>query len=246
MRYNGENYIAGRVEDYERFRNNQKEKYRGEEENPEYYCERKNERNNKMNNEKEISLINKQEETIPEMTIGKIFAESGMFADIKNAAQGYVKVMAGKELGLSPIQSLTAFYFVNGKLGIVSNTMAALVKKSGKYDYEIVIHTNEECVIDFFKINGEKKKIGTSKFDIKAAAKAGIVNKDVWKNYTMNMLFARAITNGIRWYCPDAVSAFIYSVEELHDLEPEKKIETITMSQEGEVSSGNVKKDSVE
>lgn len=171
----------------------------------------------------------------PEMAIGKVFAESGMFPDIKNAAQGYIKVMAGKELGLSPIQSLGAFYFVNGKLGITSHTMAALIKKSKQYDYEIVEHTAESCTIDFFIINGEKKKIGTSTFNLKDAAKAGIVNKDVWKNYAKNMLFARALMNGARFYCPDAVSAFMYSTEELHDLDIEKKVEVVTMSQEGEV-----------
>ena len=170
-----------------------------------------------------------------EMAMGEVFAKSEMFPDIKNAAQGYIKILAGKELGLSPIQALNSFYFVGGRLGIAAQTMAALVKKSGKYDYQIVTHTETECIIDFFIVNGDKKKIGTSRFDIKAAAKAGIVNKDNWKNYPMNMLFARALMNGVRWFSPDAVSAFTYSVEELQDLQPEKKQEVITMSQEGEV-----------
>jgi hypothetical protein len=172
------------------------------------------------------------------MSMGKIFAESGMFPDIKNAAQGYIKIVAGKELGLSPIQSLNSFYFVSGKLGIISQTMAALVKKSGRYDYEIKKHDENECIIDFYKINGEKKLLGTSKFDIKAAAKAGIVNKDNWKNYPMNMLFARALMNGVRWFAPDSVSAFIYTVEELQDLEAPKKQEIVTLT-ETEVQRGD-------
>jgi len=170
-----------------------------------------------------------------EMVMGEVFAKSGMFPDIKNAAQGYVKILAGKELGLSPIQALNSFYFVNGRLGIMSQAVSALVKKSGKYDYQIVSHTDQECVIEFYLVNGDKKKIGTSKFDMKAAAKAGIINKDVWKNYPMNLLFARAMMNGVRFFCPDAISSLTYSVEELRDLEPEKKQEVITMSQEGEV-----------
>jgi hypothetical protein len=184
----------------------------------------------------ENEIIKAPETMLPEMVVGKIFAESGIFPDIKNAAQGYVKIMAGKELGLSPIQSLSAFYFVHGKLGIMAQAVAALVKNSKKYDYEIIIHTNEECSIDFFKINGERKKTGNSKFTMKDAAKAGIVNKDVWKNYPMNMLFARALMNGVRWYAPDSNTAFLYSTEELHDIEQEKRIETVTMTQEGEVT----------
>lgn len=167
------------------------------------------------------------------MALGKVFAESGVFPDIKSAAQGYIKILAGKELGLSPMQSLNSFYFVSGRLGIVAQAMGALVKKSGKYDYRITEHTAEKCSIEFFRLNGEEKSLGTSTFDIKAAAKAGIVNKDNWKNYPMNMLFARALMNGVRWFCPDAVSAFTYSVEELQDLEDPKKTETIVLNEEG-------------
>jgi len=173
------------------------------------------------------------------MELGKVFAESGVFADIKSAAQGYIKTLAGKELGLSPIQALNSFYFVANRLGIVAQTMGALIKKSGKYDYKIENHTDQECVISFFKIKDDKETvIGESKFDIKMAAKAGIVNKDNWKNYPMNMLFARALMNGIRWYCPDAVSAFTYSVEELEDLSPSKKEEVVAITKEGEVTNG--------
>lgn len=172
------------------------------------------------------------------MAMGEVFAKSGMFPDIKNAAQGYVKILAGKELGLTPIQSINSFYFVGNRLGIISQAVAALVKKSGKYDYTIEEHNDQVCVLNFYKIAGDKKEIiGESRFDIKAAAKAGIVNKDNWKNYPMNMLFARALMNGMRWFCPDAVSASVYSVEELQDLNEPKPTETVVMKGE-EVTRG--------
>jgi len=183
-----------------------------------------------MENGKEIALNVSQD-----MELGKIFAESGIFPDIKSAAQGYIKILAGKELGLSPMQAINSFYFVNGRLGIVAQTLGALVKKSEKYDYKISNHTDQECSIDFFKLGEEKEKIGESHFNLKMAAKAGIVNKDNWKNYPMNMLFARALMNGVRWFCPDAVSAFTYSVEELEDLNIQKPIETVTVTEGGEV-----------
>ncbi len=180
-----------------------------------------------MEENKSITTLNEG------MELGKVFAESGTFPDIKSAAQGCIKVLAGKELGLSPMQSLNSFYFVAGRLGIVAQTMAALVKKSGKYDYKVDTHTAEECVISFYrKDQNQMEKIGESRFDIKMAAKAGIVNKDNWKNYPMNMLFARALMNGIRWHCPDAVSAFTYAVEELEDLTITKKEEVITLDTE--------------
>jgi len=177
-----------------------------------------------------------------EMAMGEVFAKSGMFPDIKNAAQGYIKILAGKELGLSPIQALGAFYFVNGKIGIVSQAMAVLVKRSPNYDYEIIEHTEIICSIQFYKTYVDKReKIGFSSFDIKAAARAGIVNKDVWKNYPKNMLFARALMNGVRWYCPDAVSAIAYSVEELQDMVPEKVETTVILNNDKGGKNGTKK-----
>lgn len=171
-----------------------------------------------------------------DMELGKVFAESGLFPDIKSASQGLVKILAGKELGLSPIQSLNSFYFVNGRIGIVSQTMGALIKNSKKYEYETKEHTNETCKIAFYKIiDGKKELLGESVFGKVEAARAGVINKDNYKNYPMNMYFARALANGARWYCPDVISAF-YIVEELQDLTPEKKEEVITINASGEVT----------
>ena len=44
------------------------------------------------------------------------------------------------------------------------------------------------------------------------------------------MLFARALMNAVRWYCPDAVSATMYCVEELNDLAIEKKVTEISFN----------------
>src|SRR3990167_5628313 len=89
------------------------------------------------------------------MEYGKMFADSGMFPDVKSAAQGAVKILAGKELGFSPMQAINSFYFVNGKLAMLTQAMAALIKKSDKYDYQILTQTSEGCVIAFFEIKKE-------------------------------------------------------------------------------------------
>lgn len=178
--------------------------------------------------EKAIALNIMQEP----MEYGKIFAESGMFPDVKSASQGAIKVLAGKEVGISPLQSQNAFYFVGGRLGMVSQAMAAIIKKSGKYDYEILEHTTEGCKIAFYLIEEKKRvKIGETVFTKAMAASAGLINKDNYKNYPLNMYFSRALANGARWFCPDAVSGF-YTVEELQDLEPEKKPTIVSIENE--------------
>ena len=171
-------------------------------------------------------IIVRSEVLIEPMEYGRIFAASEMFPDVKSAAQGAVKLMAGRELGMTPIQSLNSFYFVAGRIAIMAQAMGACIKKSGKYDYEIIEHTEEICRIAFYKTGIEKEKIGESEFTKKMAAAAGIINKDNWRNYPKNMLFCRALANGARWFCPDAIAGF-YSVEELQDLTSEKKEEIV-------------------
>ena len=70
-----------------------------------------------------------------------IMLESGAFPDIKTAAQAMVKVIAGNELGFSPIVSMTGIHFFQGKVSLGANLIASLIKDSGKYEYKITEHT---------------------------------------------------------------------------------------------------------
>lgn len=170
------------------------------------------------------------------MAIGEVFAKSNMFPDVKSQAQAVVKILAGKELGLSPFESMASIYIVNGKLALTSKAMSGLVKKSKKYDYVVKKLDETECTISFVK---ESSEIGVSTFTFKDAAKAGLANKDVWKNYPKNMLFARAISNGVRWFCPEIISGY-YTTEEIEDLgeTPSPALKTVSIDATGEVSNG--------
>ena len=196
--------------------------------------------------EKKITDLVISKELADTMSLGDIFVKSGMFPDIKVQAQAVVKILAGRELGLSPLESMTNIYIVNGKVALQVKVIAALIKKSGKYDYQVEKQDNEECTIAFFQKNGTFKEIGKSTFTIKDAAKAGIVNKDSWKNYPKNMLFARALSNGARFYCPDVYSA--YTPEELEGNNGKKETKpieaehtTVTVNTKGEVKQNGKK-----
>ena len=165
-----------------------------------------------MDDQKEIVVLDELKQPL---AIGEVFAKSGMFPDCKSQAQACVKIMAGKELGLSAFESMASIYIVNGKLALTSKAMSGLVKRSKKYDYVIKKLDDTECTID---ITRESEVIGSTTFTFKDAAKAGLVNKDVWKNYTRNMLFARAISNACRFFCPEVISGY-YTTEELEDLD---------------------------
>jgi hypothetical protein len=163
------------------------------------------------------------------MALGQVFVQSGMFKDIKTQAEAVVKILAGREIGLAPIESMNNVYIVNGRTSIMSGIMASLIKKSLKYDYKIDTLTDTECVLTFFsKKENTLTELGKSTFTFKDAAKAGLVNKDVWKNYPKNMLFARALSNGKTFYCPDVVST--YTTEELKDIDPRNIENTVALN----------------
>lgn len=155
------------------------------------------------------------------MSIGKAFYESGMFTDIKSAAQAVVKITAGKEMGIPPFAAMSGIHIIVGKPTVGAGLMAANVKGSGKYDYRVVEQSDKVCSIDFMQKVGKMvdgklldayEKIGNSTFTIEDAKKAGTKNID---KFPKNMLFARAISNGVKWFCPDIFNGPVYVPEEM-------------------------------
>ncbi len=145
------------------------------------------------------------------MTLGKVLAASGYFADSREAAQAVVKVLAGAELGFGPIASMTGVNIIKGKVSLSANLIAAAIKRSGRYNYRVVSLTDTDCRIDFYEAG---ERVGTSTFTADDAKLAGL-GGDNWRKFPRNMLFARAISNGAKWYCPDLSGGPLYTPEEL-------------------------------
>ena len=156
------------------------------------------------------------------------FFKSGIFQDVKDMSVALVKIQAGQELGISPIMAMKEVYLIPSKAGVKiqigASLQAAMIKKSGKYDYRIVDHSKEICTIHFFERRGDKwEKIGGESYTIGDARAAGLTaGKDVWTKHPKNMLFARAMSNGAKWHCPDVFGGAIYNES---DEFPESKFE---------------------
>jgi hypothetical protein len=145
--------------------------------------------------------------------VGKVVVASGDFPLIQSAAAVAVRILVGREKGLSPFDSLAAVYLVNGRATFSANAMAGFVKRSGRYDYRIKKHTNEGCEIAFYEGTEE---LGVSSFSMQDA-KAANLNGNNWRFYPRNMLFARAMSNGVKWFCPDLLACGAYVHGELGD-----------------------------
>ena len=149
--------------------------------------------------------------------LGDVLSQSGYFADARQAAQAIVKVLAGRELGFGPIASMTGIHIIQGRPAIGADLMAKAVKRSGRYNYRVSELTDEACSIDFFEKSGDAwQPIGVSRFTKQDATKAKTKNLDA---FPRNMLFARAMSNGVKWYCPDALGLTSYTPEELEGIE---------------------------
>jgi hypothetical protein len=153
--------------------------------------------------------------------IGQTMAKSGMFPDVTDGAKALVKILAGKEIGVTPFQSMTNIHVILGKATMGANLMAAKVKGSGKYDYRVMDLTNETCSILFKQrdslAEGGWADLGKFTYSLEDAKRAGLVTTgSSWEKYPSNMLFARAISSGVRIYCPDVFNGnLVYVPEEL-------------------------------
>lgn len=148
------------------------------------------------------------------LNLGEVLYKSGYFKDISSAAQAVVKILRGQELGIGPVGSLEGVYVVEGKTALGAGLIGSLIKRSGRYDYKILELTDQGCKIAFLE-NG--KQIGVTSFTEEDAKRAGLLGKSSWQKYPRNMYFARALSNGARWYCPDVFAGAVYTPEELSD-----------------------------
>lgn len=124
------------------------------------------------------------------------------------------KIMAGREMGFGPFASANGIHIIKGKPTIGANLMASAVKGNGKYDYRVREMSNERCSIEFFERVGDKlESLGISTFTKEDATAAETQNMH---KFPRNMLFARAMSNGVKWFVPDVFSGnVVYVPEEL-------------------------------
>ena len=88
------------------------------------------------------------------MMWGEMASHSGLAKNM-NAYQAGMIIQAGSELGYGPAASLNCFYIVGHKVTPLGQTMAAMIKKSGKYTYKVLSSTDEVAEITFMEKDGD-------------------------------------------------------------------------------------------
>lgn len=169
--------------------------------------------------------------------IARALASSNMFKDARQAEQAFAKILIGRDLGLSPTEAMTNIHIIEGKPELSANLHAAKVKQAPGYDYKVARLDAEAAVIEFYANPDEtvprhvqENLIGVSEFSIEDAKTAKLEQKTgpnasegTFKRYPRNMLFARAMTNGVAWYCPEVMGSLrVYAVGEVAEMEGEQ------------------------
>jgi len=150
---------------------------------------------------------------------GEIFYQSGFFPDVKSEAQAIVKIMAGAACGLDAFTSMANINIIKGRIEMNAHLHSLHVKQSEKYDFEVLEHTDQKCVIQFWELSkrtGQWQKSGVSSFSQDDAKKAGLISAGgMYQKYPRNMLLSRAMTNGVEWFCPDVFQSRVYAPGEI-------------------------------
>jgi hypothetical protein len=144
--------------------------------------------------------------------LGAILVKSGFFKDTRDEAQAIVKVLYGGEQGFGPIASMLGVYIVNGRPSLSAQMIAAAIQKSGVFKYRVREWTDKLCRVEFLEGH---ESIGVSEFSLEDAQRAGLLSNETWKKYPKAMLWARAMSQGARAFCPAVFHGAIYTPEEL-------------------------------
>lgn len=138
--------------------------------------------------------------------------KSGFFPRSVNTPEKVIAVMlAGRELGLPPMQSIRAISIVDGKPTLSAETMLALAYQRVPGLKVEVKSSNEGATVIGSRPGGPTVTVSFSKAD---ATAAGLLGKDNWRKYPAAMFRARAISAWCRVVTPDAILG-CYTPEEL-------------------------------
>lgn len=149
--------------------------------------------------------------------VARALAASSMFKDGRQAEQAFARILLGRDLGLSPTESMSAIHIVEGKPELSADLQASMLRtyrspEGDRYDYRITTPGDKrdtECTVQVrYREPGEKwEVIGEETFGVEDARRAGLIGKDPYRKYPRNMFFARAISNAIAFFCPEVAHA---------------------------------------
>lgn len=133
-------------------------------------------------------------------------------------AEATAAMLAGRELGFSPMASLRAFDNISGTPAPKAATLRAVVQAAG---HEVVVEesTAQRAVVRGRRRGSDEWQVAT--WDIaRAQSMPQYKSNPNWKSLPAQMLVARATAEVCRWIGGDAIMGMPYAAEEIDDMRP--------------------------
>jgi hypothetical protein len=129
-------------------------------------------------------------------------------------AEATAAILAGDEVGLSPMASLRSFDIIQGTAAPRAMTQRAIVQAKG---HEVWVHesTDSRSIVRGRRAGSDI--VQESVWDVGRARALGLTGKHNWKVQPKAMLVARATAECCRLVAADALLGIPYAVEEIAD-----------------------------
>jgi hypothetical protein len=161
-------------------------------------------------------IVLRHQEQADLLTFAKAIVGSALFTEqgITSVERAAIAIVAGREIGIGPVESMRSFHFANGGVQPSADLLARLVRRHPRYDYRVCDISEGGCELEFF-IDGAPA--GRSRFTEDDRRRAHLGENTTrgpssWAKFPRNMMFSRALTNGVAWYCPDVIDALAGAV----------------------------------
>lgn len=135
--------------------------------------------------------------------IAKTFKDGGIMpSSIDTIPKMVVVLQAGKDMGLSPIESFNSFYFVNGKIAMYGEAVPSQIIRAGHTIRwgECTAHTATVTVT-----RGDNGESMTNTLTWQQATDRGYTRNAIWSRFPENMLKWRVLSMTAKFIVPDAL-----------------------------------------
>ena len=139
----------------------------------------------------------------------QICQASGLFEDVADAAQAFVKIAKGQEMGLPPTAAMSAFDIIRKRLFVKPWVIAAKINTCGYGTYQVLTQTPEQCTIAFSrKYPGRGwADLPVVSYTFAEAKQQGLTERSAhWKASPGHMLYQRAMGRGGAMYFPELLA----------------------------------------
>lgn len=150
--------------------------------------------------------------------LAKNASVSGLYAGVGSEQKILMVLLAAQELGVKPMMALNGgIWNIQGKIEISARLMNSMIRRAG-HSITVKQCDSKSCVLE-----GKRSDSGdtfTASFTLEDAQKAGLASRDVWKKYTEDMLYNRAMSRLARRLFPDVIGT-AYVEGEIRDADYE-------------------------